>query len=128
MAEAGRRPLIHRLVEDRGISMRSGAGMLDALLAGPRPADAVMFTNDYIAFGALAECARRGIAVPGRLAIAGFGDFEVARECHPALTTVRIPGREMGRRAATLILDRLAGRPAPPRVDLGFEVVLRDSA
>ena len=128
MAEAGRRPLIHRLVEDRGISMRSGAGMLDALLAGPRPADAVMFTNDYIAFGALAECARRGIAVPGRLAIAGFGDFEVARECHPALTTVRVPGREMGRRAATLILDRLAGRPAPPRVDLGFDVVLRDSA
>jgi DNA-binding LacI/PurR family transcriptional regulator len=34
----------------------------------------------------------------------------------------------MGRRAAALILDRLAGRPAPPRVDLGFEVVLRDSA
>ena len=45
-----------------------------------------------------------------------------------ALTTVRVPGREMGRRAAALILDRLAGRPAPPRVDLGFDVVLRASA
>jgi len=74
------------------------------------------------------ECARRGIAVPGRLAVAGFGDFEVAREAHPALTTVRVPGAEMGRRAARMILDRIAGRSPTPIVDLGFEVMLRASA
>ena len=52
----------------------------------------------------------------------------VAREAHPALTTVRVPGREMGRRAAAMILERIAGGAPEPRVDLGFEIVLRDSA
>lgn len=129
MRAAGLQPAVHRLDDvDRGLTMRSGARAAVALLAARPRCEAVMFANDFPAFGALAECARRGVAVPGGLAIAGFGDFEVAREAHPALTTVRVPGREMGRRAAAMILERLAGRAVEPRVDLGFEVVLRESA
>lgn len=128
MAAAGRAPVVLRLDEDRGLTIRSGARAAAALLAARPRIDAVMFANDFPAFGALTECARRGVRVPGDLAIAGFGDFEVARESHPALTTVRVPGREMGRRAAAMVLDRLAGRASEPRVDLGFEVVLRESA
>ncbi len=122
-------PCVHRLdAGERGLTMRSGARAAAALLAARPRIEAVMFANDFPAFGAMAECARRGVAVPAGLAIAGFGDFEVAREAHPALTTIRVPGREMGRRAGAMILDRLAGRPVASRVDLGFEVVLRDSA
>jgi LacI family gluconate utilization system Gnt-I transcriptional repressor len=129
MRAAGLGARVHRLDDaDRGLTMRSGARAAAALLAARPRVDAVMFANDFPAFGALAECARRGVAVPSGLAIAGFGDFEIAREAHPALTTVRVPGREMGRRAAAMILDRLAGRAVAPRVDLGFEVVLRGSA
>lgn len=122
-------PVVHRLdAAERGLTMRSGARAAATLLAARPRIEAVMFANDFPAFGAMAECARRGVAVPAGLAVAGFGDFEVAREACPALTTVRVPGREMGRRAAAMILDRLAGRPVANRVDLGFEVVLRESA
>jgi DNA-binding LacI/PurR family transcriptional regulator len=34
----------------------------------------------------------------------------------------------MGRRAAAMILARLAGGDPEPRIDLGFEIVLRESA
>lgn len=129
MRAAGLAPAFHRLDDaDRGLTMRSGARAAAALTALRPRIEAVIFSNDFPAFGALSECARRAIAVPGDLAIAGFGDFEVAREAHPALTTVRVPGREMGRRAAAMILERIAGGAPARRVDLGFEVVLRDSA
>ena len=129
MRAAGLAPAFHRLDDaDRGLTMRSGARAAAALLAARPRIDAVMFSNDFPAFGALSECARRGIAVPGVFAIAGFGDFEVAREAYPAITTVRVPGREMGRRAAAMILARLAGGDPEPRIDLGFEIVLRESA
>ena len=38
--------------------------------------DAVACVSDLSAFGVLMACHRRGIAVPGQLAIVGFGDFE----------------------------------------------------
>ena len=40
----------------------------------------------------MTEAQARGIAVPERLAIVGFGDLEFAADLHPALTTVRIDG------------------------------------
>jgi LacI family gluconate utilization system Gnt-I transcriptional repressor len=128
LGRCGRAPILHRINEDRGVTIGSGARTVPALLEVSPAIDAVLFANDLPAFGAVQECARRGIAVPGRLAVAGFGDFEVAREAHPALTTVRVPGAEMGRRAARMILDRIAGRSPTPIVDLGFEVMLRASA
>jgi LacI family gluconate utilization system Gnt-I transcriptional repressor len=47
----------------------------------------------------------------------------------PALTTVRIAREEIGRLAARMILDRLEGLAiAEPVVDVGYEVVVRESA
>lgn len=109
--------------------MRAGAEAIAALLARDPEVDAAFFVNDVMAAGALMECQRRGWAVPQRVAIAGFGDFEVAAATSPALTTVRISGYEIGRRAALMLAARLAGRDVGPRtVDLGFEVVARESA
>jgi len=111
------------------VSIGTGARALAGLLQrGPLP-DAACFLNDYLAFGALLECQRQGLAVPGRIALAGFGDFEIAREASPSITTVRVPGYAMGQVAARLIVERLAGKADDAKeIDLGFEVVMRDSA
>lgn len=109
--------------------MRSGADAVAALLERRAEVDAVFFVNDVMAVGALMECRRRGWANPDRVAIAGFGDFEVAAAVAPSLTTVRISGYEIGRRAALMLAARLAGeRVSPAAVDLGFEIVPRESA
>ena len=69
------------------VSMAQGSAALEAMLTRWPDVDAIVCVSDLSAFGVLAECQRRGIDVPGRIAIAGFGDFEVARCCHPRLTT-----------------------------------------
>lgn len=122
-------PATEVAVAAAGLSIADGADVIARLLAEGGGADAVFFANDYLAFGALVECQRRGVPVPGQLAIAGFGDFEIARESLPGLTTVRIPGYAIGREAAGLVMRRLAGAAVDRRiVDLGFEIVRRASA
>ena len=91
---------------------------------------AVFCSNDLLAIGALMHCRSRGWAVPGELAVVGFSDLPVAQAVTPALTTVRIEAKEIGRHAARMLLARFAGMSQKPRdkvVDLGFELVVRDS-
>jgi LacI family transcriptional regulator, gluconate utilization system Gnt-I transcriptional repressor len=77
----------------------------------------------------IAECARKGIAVPHDLATAGFNDQEIASEISPSITTIRVPRYEIGRVAGKLILDKIAGNePESQTIDLGFELVRRQSA
>jgi LacI family gluconate utilization system Gnt-I transcriptional repressor len=108
--------------------MDTGVELLDLVLTRFPDSDAVLFASDVFATGALLACARRGIAVPDRLAITGFGDFEIARHLVPALTTVAVPNTEIGTRAAGLLLDRMQRRPVLERThDVGFRVVARES-
>lgn len=141
ISELGRRPQVITL-EDLGATFASGESAVRQMLARARPPDAVFFVNDVAAFGGVQACVRLGVAVPQQLAIAGFGDFELASASHPPLTTVRIPRERIGRTAAQLIVERLSGpQPgsasikvpdgagvSPRSLDLGFDIVLRDSA
>lgn len=130
MAELGLRADVVAL-DELGVTIASGERALAGLLARAVAPDAVFFVNDVAAFGAAQACQRLGVAVPARLAIAGFGDFELARASNPPLSTVRIPGDRIGRTAARMIVEALAADPAAQAgeraVDLGFEIVLRDS-
>jgi LacI family gluconate utilization system Gnt-I transcriptional repressor len=73
------------------------------------------------------ECRRQGIDVPGRLSLMGFGDFELGRECEPAISTIRVDAKGIGTRAGELLRDLFDGRGADwaPSIDLGIEVVPR---
>lgn len=128
LAEAGLPPAASEIrIED--LSYGAGRRALRALLQLAPEADAAFFATDVLAVGALLECRAAGIAVPDRLAVAGLGDLEIAHELTPALTTVRIPSRRIGAKAAELLIARIAGEPVPERiVDLGFEIVARESA
>jgi LacI family gluconate utilization system Gnt-I transcriptional repressor len=94
------------------ISMREGADAMGRLLDRLPDTQAVICVSDLSAFGALTECQRRGVNVPGQIAVAGFGDYEIAGICVPSLTTINPLPREIGKRAADLILDVLDGREA----------------
>ncbi|MBC7801908.1 MAG: substrate-binding domain-containing protein, partial [Gemmatimonadaceae bacterium] len=88
--------------------------------------DAVFAANDAHAIGLLAGLRAAGLARPGpdqAVAVIGLGDLEMGRLIEPRLSTVRVHGAAIGRAAACLLLDH-AG---PRRIDLGFELVLRES-
>lgn len=109
-------------------TLKSGRRALAEWLQSGFDIDAVFCSSDLLALGVMTEAQARGIAVPGQLGIVGFGDLEIAADLHPALTTVRIDGKAIGRQAARFIVDRAEGRPVEQRVvDIGFSIVDRDS-
>ncbi len=114
------------------VSMAHGAQGVVQLLQQWPDVDAVVCVSDHAAFGALMECQRRGWAVPDRLAIAGFGGFEVGAACHPRLTTVAVDCTGIGSRAGELLLRaiqaRQAGHVLPPEtVLMPFRIEVRES-
>ena len=88
-------------------SIALGAQMIERLLAAQPEVDAVFCCNDDLAQGALLALWRRGIAVPERLAVAGFNDLAGSDQWLPPLTTVRTPRAEIGARAAQMLVALL---------------------
>lgn len=72
---------------------------------------------------------RRGIRVPGQVAIVGFNDLTGSDQSLPPLTTVRTPRARIGEAAAQMLLGLIKGQaPEQPQLDLGFELIERGSA
>jgi LacI family gluconate utilization system Gnt-I transcriptional repressor len=105
-------------------------GTLFADLLSRRPdIEAVACVNDDLALGVLFECQRRHIAVPDDIAIVGFNDLEFMAAAVPSLTSVRTNRYEMGRRAVSMVTAAIDGnRPPEPVIDLGFELMIRQSS
>ena len=102
-----------RLIEGGAppISMREGAVAMARLLDEHPDTDAVICVSDLSAFGALTECQRLGVSVPGDMSIAGFGAYEIAQVCVPLLTTIDPRPKEIGLMAAQIIIDTRKGKP-----------------
>lgn len=114
------------------ISMEQGGEAIVQLIEQWPEVDAAICVSDLSAFGALMECHRRGWAVPGRIALAGFGDFEVSRCTHPRLTTMAVDALAIGRTAGDLLLRaieaRREGHVLPPEtMIMPFRVIQRES-
>jgi LacI family transcriptional regulator, gluconate utilization system Gnt-I transcriptional repressor len=106
-----------------------GAELAGRLLATAPDCDAVFCCNDDLAFGTIYQCQRRGIAVPGRLAVCGFNDLPAAAWMNPSVTTVATPRYRIGFEAATLLRRVIDGEaPVVRRMDLGFTLMARESA
>lgn len=109
-------------------SLKSGREALGRLLAQAPEVDAVFCSSDLLALGVMTEARVRGIAIPERLALIGFGDVPFAADMAPALSTVRINGADIGQMAASRLIDRAEGREVVQRVvDVGFSIVERDT-
>jgi len=82
-----------------------------------RPTAAVCW-NDLVAIGLMNGISRAGL-VPGvDISVTGYDDLEEAAIATPALTTVWNGQREVGRRAARALLDRLSGEEVHVATDL----------
>jgi LacI family gluconate utilization system Gnt-I transcriptional repressor len=109
-------------------SLALGAQMFEQIIGQSPRVDAIFFCNDDLAQGALLAAARRGVSVPGRIAIAGFNDLTGSDQMTPPLTTVHTPRREIGAEGAAMLLALMRGVPvAQPRLDLGYTLVARAS-
>jgi LacI family gluconate utilization system Gnt-I transcriptional repressor len=110
-------------------SVALGGMMFEQILKQSPAVDAIFFCNDDLAQGALLAAMRLGVAVPHQVAIAGFNDLTGSDQMWPPLTTVRTPRAQVGEAAAQMLLQLIHGeRPIQPQLDLGFEIISRQSA
>lgn len=106
----------------------TGDAMVQALFDRIAPPTAVIASGSRLVRAILAAARARGLDVPGRLSIVAVDAPELVGVTSPELTAITRDYAEIGRTAATMLLDRLADpQLAPRRVVLGSEVVLRGS-
>jgi DNA-binding LacI/PurR family transcriptional regulator len=91
-------------------TLAGGVQEMGQLLSQAEYPSGLFCANDLIALGALKACAQRGVAVPAAMSIVGCDDIELARVVTPELTTVAVPAKEAGARAARRLLDQIEGR------------------
>jgi DNA-binding LacI/PurR family transcriptional regulator len=109
-------------------TLESGATAMRRLLDEDPHLDAVFVASDLMADGALRTLKRRGRRVPDDVAVIGFDDVALARVAEPALTTVRQPIEEIGRRLARHLLRLADRRAVEPALVLPTMLILRESA
>jgi LacI family gluconate utilization system Gnt-I transcriptional repressor len=116
------------MVLEVGEGLENGSHALAELMRRDTSVQALFLAGDVLAAGAILECTRRGLRVPGDIAIAGSDDNDLMQHMVPPITTVRFPRYRIGVRSAELIVSRQEDERAQPMTeDLGFEVVPRGS-
>jgi LacI family gluconate utilization system Gnt-I transcriptional repressor len=127
--EFGAVPMIVSI--DKPDDVPLGGQLLAELITRWPKVTGVFCGNDNMALGAMFECQRRGIRVPGDLSIVGFNDLEVAACAFPSLSSIATPRYEMARCAAEIVLEIVRGsgkRPEKRQIDLGFQLIVRESS
>lgn len=116
----------HRVTSEVGREL----GLRIASMPAHERPDGIVTTNDHLACGIVYGLVAGGARVPEEVAIVGYDDIEFAAVAAVPLTSVRQPAREMGRRAAELLLPALGRRaPVDPADSMVFapELIVRES-
>ena len=131
----------HNIVPKEEMTIEGGWRLEDGYKAGKkiiaqkgRCPDGVFCFNDLLAIGFIRAVVESGMRVPEDVAVVGFDDSGVSGYLATSLTTIAQPAKEIGRRAAELLLNRLANKnkkdlePIPPqRILLPTRLVVRES-
>jgi LacI family transcriptional regulator, gluconate utilization system Gnt-I transcriptional repressor len=109
-------------------SVSLGSELFREALARMPGLDGVFCNNDDLALGVLFACHRASLKVPQDMGICGFNDFDTMQVAFPSLTSVRTNRHGIGRQAVAMALSALTGvRPEPAVIDIGFELMPRES-
>ena len=135
----GRRQGVEQAMQDHGLAApqvvaceaytrESGAQAMRSLLASGPPPEAVVCCNDLVALGAYDVLRVAGLRVPEDISVTGHNDMPLVDMVDPPLTTIRLPHRELGWRAAEMLFDEIDGRSmSASTVVLRPELVVRAS-
>ncbi|MCV2394423.1 LacI family transcriptional regulator [Actinotalea sp. M2MS4P-6] len=106
------------------LTRTGGRAAAAALLALAERPEVIMAVTDLMAVGVLGGIRDAGLRAPEDVAVTGFDDIEIASDVTPALTTVRLPLREIGQRLTALALIPGGADALEP---VRGEVVVRES-
>jgi LacI family transcriptional regulator len=133
-----RRDGFARAMQNHGLPVHCEEASQFTRAAGAKPASAlfgripgmtaIVAANDLLALGALDTIRAMGLTCPSDVSIVGHNDMPLVDLISPALTTIRICHREMGRGAARLLLRELETQAAvSEHIVLRPELIVRKS-
>jgi LacI family repressor for deo operon, udp, cdd, tsx, nupC, and nupG len=116
-------------LEEASQSPEAGCLVMQDLLRRRRDFTAVFCFNDISAIGAIRALSDSGVRVPDEVSVMGFDDIITAAYARPSLTTVKQPLRDMGLRAAQILLERIAepDKEFPAEIVMEPELIVRES-
>ncbi len=106
----------------------SGLEAAEKLLRMERRPTAIFAGNDEMAVAAYQAARQNSLRVPEDVSIVGFDDTPMASRVWPPMTTVRLPIREMGKAAASLLVDDRGGRGGDIQREFRPQLVIRQSS
>lgn len=80
--------------------------------------DAIFFSSDLLALGAVLKARQLGLSVPEDIAVAGYGDLDSSKHMATPLTTIHVSSYEMGHTAGSMLLKRLRSEAMEERIVL----------
>ena len=120
--------LLPQHLSPENVDTASATAATHAILSQPSPPTALVTGNNMTTIGAVRAIRERGLSIPGNISLAGFDDFEWADCFEPRLTLVAQPCAEIGRRAAFLLMERIAAPEGSRRtIRLNAAIVERES-
>lgn len=130
-----RRALTERGLEGEAIeyygefTVKSGYEMATRALASAAPT-ALFGANNFIVIGAMRALKEANLRVPEDISVVTFDDLLEAIGVDSTLTVIRQPAYDIGRRATSLLLDRLSGAAptAPQDIILPTQLIARGSS
>ena len=108
-------------------SMQSGYEQASELFARHPEIDSLFCATAHIAAGALLYLKGAGKSVPEQVRVAGVGDGKISRVTSPTLTSAHLYYNECGKKAAQILLERIAGEVPVQEIRLGYQIVERES-
>lgn len=110
-----------------GYSMEGGNDLAKTISKMDNPPTAILAGNDLIAVGLINKCRELNIKVPNDLSVIGIDDIPLASIIHPSLTTIAKPKRDVGEKAAEIIIKVIEGQPVNRNYKLPVNLVIRDT-
>ena len=121
-------PLDEALLVPGNFNLESGYNGVMALHRSGTPFAGIVSSNDMMALGALQALRELGISVPGQVEVIGCDNIIFCDISNPSLSTIQRPFGEIGKKAAEVMLDLIAGNKVKKQnIQFDADLILRDS-
>lgn len=126
MRKRGLRPVHDLVFQEKHSSAMARQACLAFASLNPRPT-AIACSTDREAFELISELGKSGIKVPQDVSVTGFDNNIFGSIMRPALTTIEIRARDIGRVGANYLLNEMVQAQVPIRMLLPTELIERES-
>jgi DNA-binding LacI/PurR family transcriptional regulator len=107
---------------------QSGYRVAQNLLSLKNPPTAIFVASDVVAFGVMDAIKKKGMQIPADMALAGFDNINLSEYVDPSLTTINLPGFDIGMNAANLLINIIEEEEKKSRkIILDANMIIRKS-